>query len=210
MGNLREDLKEQLKGMVAGVGAGIDINTPHHWVIEGLQKPIPFFTQLQNLIPPDAILYFEGTGIAPEVGTFYLANEVQNSVAVIRDTIAPEPDIYHVKFSQRVIEVLCQFTGKYANPELFDHIKAYQGQTLLFTFHDAFCGWLRISEAVPEQTVAAFCEALGTSYRREETKQRDYEQLRLLLWAFENPDKVKVRGAKKAWYSRLWSRLFGK
>ena len=210
MKNFREDLKEQLRVMTAGEGAGIDINTPHHWVVEGLTQPIPFFSQLPNLIPTDANLYFEGTSIVPEVGTFFLANEAQNPVTVIRDTLAPVPEVYHIKFSQSAVAELCKLAEKYAQPELFDHIKAYQGQTLLFAFHDAFSGWLRVSEAIPEQTVAAFCKALGTTYRREQTKQRDFEQLRRLLWAFENPDKVKIRGVRIPWYSRLWQWLFGK
>ncbi len=209
MGKAREDFKEQLRAMAAGQGAGIDINTSHHWVVKGLEQPIPFFSQLPNLLPGDAILYFEGTGIVPEVGTFYLANEAQNPVAVVRDTIVPVPEVYHVKFSQHVTAGLSSLAEKYANPELLDHIKAYQGQTLLFTFHDAFSGWLRISEAVPEQKVATFCKALGVTYRREETKHRDPEQLRRLLWAFENPDKVKIRSGER-WYQRFWRVLRGK
>lgn len=195
--------------MVAGVGAGIDIDTSQHWVIEKITQPKPFFQQLERLLSSDAILYFEGGSIAPEVATFFLANEAKNPVAVIRDTIAPAPDIYHVILSPAVIQALCRFAEEYPPEKLFDHIKAYRGQTLLFTFHDAFSGWLRVSDTVPQQSVAAFCEALGVTWRREKTKQRDLEQLRRLLWAFENPDQVKISGPQKPWYARLWEKLSG-
>ena len=63
----REELKEQLRAMVAGRGDGIDLDTPSHWVIEGLKQPIAFFEHLTDLLPPDSILYVEGTGIVAEV-----------------------------------------------------------------------------------------------------------------------------------------------
>ena len=50
----REELKEQLRAMSAGDGDGIGIDTPFHWVIEGLKQPVPFFEQLPELLPPDS------------------------------------------------------------------------------------------------------------------------------------------------------------
>lgn len=202
--DLRETLKDQLRAMAAGRGDGIDLDTPFHWVIENLKRPDAFFQSLPILLPPDSILYVEGTRIAPDLATFYSSHRAFNAVDVARDTIAPVPDIYHFNFSPDVSDALRKFAESRPVAEMFDHIKAYHGQTLLFTFHDAFDGWLRISEKIPEENVVRFCETLGVTKRREETKQRDPEQLRKLLWAFEHPDKVKLKVEGESWWRRLW------
>ena len=61
-----------------------------------------------------------------------------------------------------------------------------------------------VSEHLPDDSVARFCEALGVSRRREETKRRDPEQLRQLLWALENPRKVRIAG--ESWWNRFTRR----
>lgn len=200
----REELKAQLQAMVAGRGDGIDVDTPFHWVIEDLAQPVPFFRHLPDLLPSDSILYVEGATIAPEVAAFYSSHHARNAVDVVRDMIAPVPDIYHFTFSPDICGVLIKFAESRPVAEMFDHIKAYRGQTLLFTFHDAFSGCLRISEQVPEETVARFCKVLGVTRRREETKHRDPEQLRRMLWALEHPDQVRFRVEGKPWWRRLW------
>ena len=121
----REELKEQLRAMVAGRGDGIDLDTPFHWVIEGLKQPGAFFEHLPTLLPLDSILYVEGTSIAPEVEAFYSSHRAPNAVDVVRDTIAPVPDIYHCTFSPEVCAALRQFAVRHPVAEMFDHIKAY-------------------------------------------------------------------------------------
>jgi hypothetical protein len=197
----RELLKDQLRAMVAGRGDGIDLDTPFHWVIEGLKQPTAFFQHLPELLPADSILYVEGTSIVAEVSSFYSSHRAHNAVDVVRDTIAPVPDVYHFAFSPDVCAGLRRFAESHPVAEMFDHIKAYRGESLLFTFHDAFSGWLLISEHLPDDAVARFCQSLGVSSRREETKRRDPEQLRRFLWALENPRKVRIAG--ESWWSRF-------
>jgi hypothetical protein len=201
----REELKEQLQALAAGRGDGIDLDTPSHWVIEGLKRPDPFFEHLPELLPLGSILYVEGTSIVPDVATFYSSHRARNAVAVVRDTIAPVPDTYHVSFSSDVADGMRQIAKRCPVAEMFDHIKGYRGETLLFTFHDAFGGWLRISDHIPQEAVARFCQALGVSSRREETKQRDPEQLRRFLWLLDNPHKLRFAG--ESWWRRLWRQL---
>ncbi|MBI5383306.1 MAG: hypothetical protein HZA90_01320 [Verrucomicrobia bacterium] len=206
----KEELKAQLRAMVAGRGDGIDIDTPFHWVIEGLKQPVPFFKQLPMLLPSDSILYVEGTTIVSEVASFYSAHHARNAVAVVRDTIAPVPDIYHFSFSSDVSTRLGRFAESRPVAEMFDHIKAYRGETLLFTFHDAFDGWLRIAEHIPEDTVARFGQLLGVTHRREQTKQRKLEELRTLLRTLEHSDQVKICVKGESWLRRAKRWLTGR
>jgi hypothetical protein len=124
----RDELKEQISAMVAGRGDSIDLDTPFHWVIEGLKQPTKFFEHLPQLLPSDSILYVEGTSIVPEVALFYSSHRPHHAVNVVRDRIAPVPDIYHFAFSPDVCAALRQFAERHPVPEMFDHIKAYRGE----------------------------------------------------------------------------------
>jgi len=203
----REGLKNELQAFVAGRGDGIDIDTPFQLVIEGVKDPLAFFSNLPHLLPDGSILYVEGTRIAADMAAFYSSHHAPNAVAVVRDTIFPPPDIYHFTFSCEVCATLEGYARKRPVSEMFNHIKAYRGQSLLFTFHDAFDGWLIMSEHLPEEAVGNFCKALGVERRREPTKKRDPELLRKLLWAMENPHKIKIAG--EPWWKRLRRRWFG-
>jgi hypothetical protein len=163
----RERLKDSLRGMIDGRGDGIDLDTQFRWVVEQIKQPEPFFASLPFLLPTDAILYFEGTTIAPEIAGFYELHRASNAVAVARDTIFPIPDVFHVAFSPGVAEQLRELAANRPWPAMFDHIKAYQRESMLFTFHDAFDGQLQISEKIAESLVAEFCSSLGASYQRE-------------------------------------------
>lgn len=183
----------------AGPGSGIDIDTPFQWVVEGVKEPIRFFEHLPLLLPPGSILYCEGTRIVPEVAAFYSTHRAANAVEVARDTISPEPQIFHITFSADVSAGLCELARNHVAAEMCDHIKAYRDETLLFSFHDAFEGRLRISDNVPANTVAQFCDALGGASWREQVSKPDPEQFRKLgvaldrLWRTTNP-----------WYQRAW------
>jgi hypothetical protein len=205
----REQLKDSLRSMAAGRGDGIDLDTPFHWVIEGIEQPETFIRHLPSLLPADAILYFEGVSIARDVSEFYESHRARDAVAVARDTIFPVPDIYHVAFSPDMAARLGAFAAARPPQELFDHIKAYRGQSLLFTFHDAFAGTLLISEHIAEPVVADFSRSLGVSYQREQnTTKRDPEQLRRFLSALENPHRIRMAG--EPWWRRLWRRWTGR
>jgi hypothetical protein len=201
----REQLKDNLRSMIAGLGDGIDLDTPFRWVVGGLDKPESFFRSLPLLLAPDAILYFEGCSVAPAVSAFYESHRARIAMAVVRDTISPVPDVFHVGFSPEVVTRLCELAASRPSKDLFDHVKAYQGKSLLFAFHDAFESDLLISEHIAEPAVAKFSSSLGVSYRREpNVNKHDPEQLRGFLLALENPHKIRIAG--EPWWRCLWRR----
>lgn len=206
----REGIIEELRALLAGRGDGIDLDTPFHWVVDGVKQPVTFFEHLPSLLPSDSILYVEGGRIAPEVAAFYSAHRARNAVDVARDTIWPVPDIYHFSFSSDVSSRLRQFAENRPVADMFDHLKAYRGETMLFYFHNAFHGTLRISAHIPEDIVAQFCRSLGVSFHRGGHCWRDPELLRKVLWSFEHPDQPKFPDEGGSWFSRIWRRWTGR
>ncbi len=191
----REAFKEQLGLMAAGRGDGIDLDSPQRWVVEGLQEPIAFFQHLDQLIPGDSILYFEVAEPATEVAEFYEANRARRgAVCVVRDMVFPVPEIFHVQMQQGVIEGLVNLLARRSRESCFAHVKAYHEGQLLIAFHDAFDGSsMLVSDRIPGERVQAFCTVTGATCRCEpNVNKRDPEVLRRLLWAMENPDKVKM------------------
>lgn len=204
----REGLKEQLRAMAAGRGDGIDLDSKERWLIENLTDSVSFFRHLDRLIPTGSVLYFEGCSILPGVAHFYEANKALNAVCVVRDTIFPIPETYHVATTPDVLNGIIYLLSQHSLENCFNHVKAYRDQKLLFAFHDAFDGSdFLISDQIPEQNVHAFCSALGVSYKRElNVNNRDPEQLRRFLWALENPQKLRINWP---WWKRalfFWKR----
>jgi hypothetical protein len=74
-------------------------------------------------------------------------------------------------------------------------VKAYREERLHLAFHDAFDGSaLLVSDQIPAERVQAFCDRTRTKCRRERNEnKRDPEVLRRLLWAMENPGKVRIK-----------------
>ena len=204
----REGIKEQLRAMVAGRGDGIDLDSPDRWVIEGLTDPTNFFRHLGLLLPIDSILYFEGSDIHAEAGQFYQQHRAANAVSVVRDSIFPVPEIFHVELSAPVLEGIVDLLQRHSVEACFHHVKAYRKEKLLFTFHDAFDGSdIHVSDQIPEQNIADFSARFGAKYLREpNVNKRDPEQLRLFLLALEHPEKVRINWPwwKKALY--FWKR----
>jgi hypothetical protein len=200
----REQLKDNLREMIAGREDGIEIDTQFRWVVSGVKEPAPFFQSLSLLLAPDAVLYFEGCSVARDVSAFYESNKAQNPVGVVRDTLFPVSDCFHVSFSPEVVSRLCELAGSRASKELFDHMKGYRAQTLLFHFHDAFDNNLLISGQVAEPAVTEFSNRLGASYRREPNVNKRDEGLRALLKAMETPSTIRIAG--EPWWRRLWRR----
>jgi hypothetical protein len=204
----RAGLKEQLLAMAAGRGDGIDLDSKNRWVVEGLRNPPDFFRQLNTIIPEDSILYFEGCDTAKEVAEFFQKNRAANAIPVVRDTIFPVPETFHVSMTLGFINGFTDLLSRRATPECFNHVKAYRNETLIFAFHDAFDGSdCLFSDLVPEENIRAFASSLGSKHRLEpNVNKRDPEQLRRILWALENSHKLRINWPwwKKALF--FWKR----
>jgi hypothetical protein len=102
--------------------------------------------------------------------------------------------------SPSVLEILIDLVRRHPVEACFHHVKAYRGEELLFTFHDAFDGsCLLVSDRVPEESVRAFASPLGGTYQRElNASKQDPEELLRVFRALEN--------AHKSQMNRPWSK----
>lgn len=205
----RQMMKEGARAAIASAGDDIDLDTQFCWCIKGIAQAEPFIRNLPLLLPFDAILYFEGCSVSRDVAGLYEARPALNPVPVVRDTIFPAPQVFHVAFSQEIISRLADWAAERPSNELFDHIKAYRERSLLFTFHDAFSGVFLISEHVAETAVSEFCRSLNVSYQRElNESKRNPEVLRHFLDLLENAHQSRM--ARLPWWKRIWWGVMGR
>ncbi|HWB59175.1 MAG TPA: hypothetical protein VG733_06775 [Chthoniobacteraceae bacterium] len=202
-----EQLIPNLRALIAEDWRGLEIDSPTQWVVSEVKTPEPFFRSLISILPPGAILYMEGCNMRPWAVDLYERHAAPEIVPVARDTIAPMPRMFHIVYSATLIDELCEMVKGRDPWELFDHIKAYHSGRLLFTFHDAFAGELRLSGDIPAPVVEAFCRELDATWVEEPTKKRDLASLKRILQAFENGGRLPVK--KTPFWKRVWNRMFG-
>jgi hypothetical protein len=183
MNFIKQQIQAQLK--LLSNQTGLDIDTPFHWVINNANNPALFFENLPIIVQNNAVLYFECLDPVPEASYFYEKHQSKHQQLVARDSVFPIPTIYHVRFSREFVAGMTHLISKVPSESLFIHIKCYMDNQIVFTFHDAFSGFLRISNNIPKIDLTKFCNALKCGYTSEKTIPRDPRILDAILSALE-------------------------
>ncbi|HEY3854468.1 MAG TPA: hypothetical protein VGO67_08760 [Verrucomicrobiae bacterium] len=177
----KELLKKALGARANSSESSIDLPAGPHWAISGIEDPIRFFENLHKLLPANSVLCVEGTEMDHVVTQFYKSNIYPTPAVIRHDTIFPTPQTFHMEFSKTLCERLLHFAQRLPSEALFDHMKGYHGSKMIFTFHDAFSGVLRIAYRTSEQTVAEFSKAIGGFYSVDTIESEDRALLKKLL-----------------------------
>ncbi len=132
-----------------------------YWKLEGITSPPDFFRHLPTVFSYGSTLLFEGLEIGSSAKTLYSQHPAAYVEKVACDGIAPPPDSYHVEFSEAFAESLCTLIKNQGMTSAFYHFKGYSKSEVSFTFHDAFEAELVVSNAISENAIRRFGDALG-------------------------------------------------
>lgn len=150
-----------------GQAPGICLGNETRWVINGLSDFEAFFRNLGRLLPKaEAIVYFEGVSISPDVRDFFEKHSVTAWHEVRRGTIWPKPLIFHLPATQEILSSLADLASRHAYPEIADHCHVYVKGRMILQWYDACdkgCP-LGVASEIPEENVKAFCDLTGASY----------------------------------------------
>jgi hypothetical protein len=116
---------------------------------------------IDEVLPKDAILYVEGTNIAPAVAEFLAARETSEKPAVEPNTIWPKPRVFHLPLSGTNLEEFRALADQHAEPEIADHLVVYRGRDVLLWAHDAGSDHVELSRALPRETLRRFTNSLA-------------------------------------------------
>ena len=141
------------------------ISQMSHWRIVGVHVFGGFFRELPNLVPAGSILYIENTGFWADVAQYLGGHAIaQPERKIERGTILPRPKYFHVPITAAVMSGLAEIAGRHAEPEVADHMVAYQQPGILLEWYDAGFDPIFVSKDIAEASVAAFCAKIGARY----------------------------------------------
>ena len=135
---------------------------PSPWKTSGSYDFVQFLSAVSYLLTTDSILYFEGVSISKDVMKFFETNKVSPRVRIESGTLFPKPSMFHLPYNSESVDQLRALSRVHAQPELFDHLMAYEDNSIILAAHDfGGNGPIYISESRSEQSVQAFAYALG-------------------------------------------------
>jgi hypothetical protein len=120
---------------------------------------------VDETMPEGAILYVEGTSIAPEVRDFLSGRPAPDAREVARGTLWPTPETFHLPLVGANLAELRALAERHAQPEVADHLAVYRGEELLLLAHDAGDGQVQIARSFPAPTVERLRLRLGEALR---------------------------------------------
>lgn len=137
------------------------------WQVTGIRLAEEFFRALPQLVPLPVYLCLEGTP-ARDVRDLLQAHKVAAGLPIQRGTIWPKETLFHVLATEAFLLQLADLAAHKAAPEICMHLHAYDSETILLQWYDAFDDPLRVDASVPEAAVSSFCGSLQVEYARSD------------------------------------------
>jgi hypothetical protein len=120
---------------------------------------------IDEAMPKDALLYLEGTAIAPDVASFLESRAAQDRREIKANTLWPKPKVFHIPLTGDNLTEFRNLAEKHAEPEVADHLVVYRGEDVLLWAHDAGYGYVYVARELSESIVEALRDALGDAIR---------------------------------------------
>jgi hypothetical protein len=134
------------------------------------ELPIGYVSDLYALLraideamPRDAVLCFEGTSFAPDVSSFLEARQPPDPPEIAPNTLGPKNRFFHLPLTGTNLSDLRLLAEHHAEPEIADHLVVYRDRDVLLWAGDAGAGYVSASRLLPSATVEAFRQTLGTA-----------------------------------------------
>ena len=124
---------------------------------------------IDEAMPDDAILWLEGSAIAPAVRGF-----------LRRQGEAESNAIFCLPLADGALRELRTIAEDHLRFEVASHLAVYRGDETLVWAHDAGDGIVTLATSLPDETIERFREALGRTLRRPKR--------RMWLWSRPRDD----------------------
>lgn len=118
---------------------------------------------IDEAMPNDAILYLEGTSIAPGICEFLAGRAAAESPDVEPNTVWPKPRFFHLPLTGSNLGELQSLAKEHAEPEVADHLVVHRRGEVLLWAHDAGAGRVHLCRSLSPETIEQFRTALGAT-----------------------------------------------
>jgi len=120
---------------------------------------------IDEAMPKDAVLYLEGTSIAPDVQSFLESRPAADRREIKANTLWPKPKLFHIPLTGDNLAEFRKLAENHAEPEVADHLVVYRGNDVLLWAPDAGDGYVYVPRDLSKSIVEALRHALGDTIR---------------------------------------------
>ena len=111
---------------------------------------------IDQALPRPAMLFVEGTSIAPDVKKLLDGRSVQPGRDDLWGTVWPRSDGFHIRVTDENMRDLLKLADHHATPEICDHLTVYCGERILLVAHDVGSDDVWLDGGLPPQAMARF------------------------------------------------------
>lgn len=145
--------KEELNGL------SLNLNEPF-WELKGKTDFPTLLPALNEILPDNSILYFEGGSPSGQLLDFLNAKLIPEQAHVAVATTWPRPHCYHIPATSENISTLADISERIAEPELAVHFHVYTQGEIILQWHDAFSDPMLLSGKLTADRVQSFAGKL--------------------------------------------------
>ena len=127
-----------------------------------------FYTLLRAIdeaMPKYAVLYLEGTAVAPDVASFLESRRAPNPRQISPNTLWPKPKAFHLPLAGDNLAELRKLAAQHAPPEVADHLVVYYNEAVYLWAHDAGYGYVDVARYLSESIIESLRNALGDAIK---------------------------------------------
>lgn len=141
------------------------------WVLEAVCSPTIFLTAAARHLPTAHTASFEIRAACPQARRVYARHRSPKKYRPLRDTFSPRTHLYYCLISETLSDQLNGVLREHKPAKVFWHIKGFDDQHMLFSFHDADSGGsVCLSPQVAPKAVRAIAAALKCKPRKIEAR----------------------------------------
>ena len=122
-----------------------------------------FISQLGTFAAAESVLCLEG-GNAADVERYLQARPGPIENETKQGFLKMRPKAFFIPITRENLRGLGDLTKIHAEPEVCDHLRVYDGETIILSWHDLPSDPIYVASSVDEATLRRFCEALGCRY----------------------------------------------
>jgi hypothetical protein len=164
-----EDVGSVMQALADGAFGGPVLSFERHTRVGHVTDLASLLVAIEQTLPRPAVMFIEGTRIAPEVETLLESRSVRGTRDDLWGTSWPVPDGFHLPVSDENLRDLRDLVERHAAPEepypfsaICDHVVVYSGDVVLMGAYDVGSEvWL--SSDLPAETIELFRVAAGAT-----------------------------------------------
>ncbi len=143
------------------------LTEPFHWSLVPTPTPADFLAALALVPPPGAYLYLEGTNFWASVARQLSDRRVEPALDFLPDGGG---EAYHLPAVYEVLLLVSRLFAEHPDG-VSHHVKVYDAQGLLVSWHDADTGWpVCLGQRLGSATMRVLAKELGCTRRRHPTR----------------------------------------